>query len=170
MALDTQILLFAAAHRSQGLDQLFRGVTWLGSLYVLAPLALALSAVLAQLQKRWEAWFLVIGLSGATLLVHVLKLVLARPRPAVGERLVALPPDSSFPSAHTMQATAFMLCVLLVVYRIWPQWGTLTALVAALSILLVGASRIYLQVHYPSDVLAGLVLGGAWVLLVRKLL
>ena len=170
MSLDTRILLFAAAHRSQGLDQLFPSVTWLGSLYVLAPLALVIAAVLTQLQKRWEAMLLVIGLSGATLLVHLLKLVLARPRPAVAERLAALPSDSSFPSAHTMQATAFMLCILFIVYRIWPQWGALTALVAALLILLVGASRIYLQVHYPSDVLAGLMLGGAWILLVRKLL
>jgi len=169
MFLDKQILLFAAAHRSEGLDALFRGITWLGSLYLLVPLASGGVAVLLYLQKRWEALLLVVGLAGATLLVHLIKLVLARPRPAVAERLVALPWDSSFPSAHTMQITAFALCAVVIVRRVWPDWWALAAAIAVTLIVLVGASRVYLQVHYPSDVLAGLALGIGWVVLAQKI-
>lgn len=169
MSWDQQILLFAAAHRSENLDAFFRGITWLGSLYVLAPLASLMAAGLLYLQKRWEAALLVVGLGGATLLVHAIKLLLARPRPAVAERLVALPWDSSFPSAHTMQIVAFTLGVAVVVRRLWPHWWAVAAVAAAALIVLVGASRVYLQVHYPSDVLAGIVLGSGWIALAQKL-
>lgn len=166
---DKEILLFAAAHRSDTLDTFFRSITWLGSLYLLVPLTLLSAAVLGYWQKRLEAGLLIVGLGGATLLVHLLKSVLARPRPALGERLVPLPWDSSFPSAHTTQITAFTLCMVLVIHRLWPQGWILAAVMAAILILLVGASRIYLQVHYPTDVLAGMLLAGIWIALAQRL-
>ncbi|MER2557887.1 MAG: phosphatase PAP2 family protein [Candidatus Competibacter denitrificans] len=169
MSWDNDILLFAAAHRSDALDTLFRAVTWLGSLYLLIPLTLFSSAWLWHFQKRWEAELLVVGLGGATLLVHLMKLIFARPRPALGERLVPLPWDSSFPSAHTMQIAAFALCAVLITRRIWPQAWAVVAVLAVALIVLVGASRIYLQVHYPSDVLGGLVLSCLWIALAQQI-
>lgn len=168
MWVDHQILLFAATHRTEGLDIFFRGVTWLGSLYVLGPLTLLIAGGLFYWGKQTDAWFLVVGLGGATVLVHIVKLVLARPRPAIGERLVPLPWDSSFPSSHTMQIAAFSLCVVLIICRLWPHWWLTAAALAVLLVLLVGVSRIYLQVHYPTDVLAGIVLACAWVALAHK--
>lgn len=170
MSWDNDILLFAAAHRSDAFDTFFRAVTWLGSLYILIPLTLFSSAWLWHFQKRWEVELLVVGLGGATLLVHLMKLIFARPRPALGERLVPLPWDSSFPSAHTMQIAAFALCALFIIRRIWPQGWAVAAVLAGALILLVGASRIYLQVHYPSDVLAGVVLSGIWITLAQRML
>ena len=170
MSWDNQILLFAAAHRSEGLDCFFRGVTWLGSLYVLTPLVALIAAVLLYLHKRWETGLLVVGLGGAALLVRLAKLLLARPRPALVEPLVALPADSSFPSAHTAQIVAFTLCMVLIIRRILPDWQFAAATVALLLAVAVAASRIYLQVHYPSDVLGGIVLAIAWVALTQKLL
>ncbi len=169
MSWDNDILLFAAAHRSEALDTFFRGVTWLGSLYLLVPLALLSAALLGYFQKRWEASLLIVGLGGATLLVHLIKLISARPRPAVGERLVPLPWDSSFPSAHTTQIAAFTLCALVIILRIWPHWWIVAAVATIALIVLVGASRIYLQVHYPSDVLAGIVLAGVWIALAQRI-
>lgn len=166
---DKEILLFAATHRSEILDAFFRGITWLGSLYILVPLTLLSAALLGYWQKRLEAGLLLVGLGGATLLVHILKLALARPRPMLGERLVPLPWDSSFPSAHTTQITAFILCMVLVIHRLWPQGWILAATIAAVLILLVGASRIYLQVHYPTDVLAGMLLAGIWIALTQRI-
>lgn len=170
MSWDHQILLFMAAHRSDGLDGGFRAVTWLGSLYVLAPLAVLLVAVLLYFQKRWEALMLGVGLGGAVLWVHLAKALVARPRPALVEPVIALPADSSFPSAHTAQIVAFTLCVVLIVRRLWPEWQFAALAVAALLIILVAASRIYLQVHYPSDVLGGFLLGIGWIALTRKIL
>ncbi len=170
MSWDNQILLFMAAHRSEGLDYCFRGVTWLGSLYVLTPFAILIATVLLHLQKRWEALLLVVGFGGAALWVHLAKALLARPRPALVEPLIALPADGSFPSAHTTQIVAFALCVVLIVRRIWPEWQFAAVTVAAMLIAVVATSRVYLQVHYLSDVLGGIALGIGWVALARKIL
>lgn len=79
-----------------------------------------------------------------------------------------MPSDWSFPSAHTAQATAFFLSVTLVAFQVLPPvWATLFALLSLLLACLVGYSRIYLQVHYVSDVLAGMVLAAIIVFAVR---
>ena len=170
MSWDQQILLCMAAHRSEGLDVGFRAVTWLGSLYVLAPLTVLLIAVLLYFQKWWEVLMLVVGLGGAVLWVYLAKAILARPRPTLVDPVIALPTDGSFPSAHTTQVVAFALCVVLIVRRLWPEWQFAALAVAALPIILVAASRVYLQVHYPSDVLGGFLLGIGWIALARKIL
>ena len=85
---DNQILLFAAAHRSEALDGFFRAVTWLGSLYVLAPLVALLALALLYFQKRWEALLLVVGVGGVALWVRLAKALLARPRPALTLSLI----------------------------------------------------------------------------------
>jgi undecaprenyl-diphosphatase len=86
------------------------------------------------------------------------------------EPLIAMPADSSFPSAHTTQIVAFALCIVLIVRRIWPEWQFVAATVAVLLAVVVAASRIYVQVHYPSDVLGGIALGIIWVALMKKIL
>lgn len=170
MSWDDQILLFAAAHRSEGLDDVFRGMTWLGSLYVLGPLAIVIAAILLYFQRRWECVLLAVGFGGATLLAHLAKALLARPRPNLVEPVIALPTDGSFPSAHTAQIVAFALCAVLIIRRTLPDWQLVAAMVAVTLAAVVATSRVYLQVHYPSDVLGGIVLGIGWVALVRKIL
>lgn len=170
MSWDHSILLFTAAHRSDALDGFFRAVTWLGSLYVLAPLVALLVVILLYVQKRGEALLLVVGVGGVALWVHLAKVLLARPRPALMEPLIAMPADSSFPSAHTAQIVAFVLCVALIARQTLPAWQLAVALVAALLAAVVAASRVYLQVHYPSDVLGGIALGIGWIVLARKIL
>ena len=144
----------------------FKVYTWFGSILVLLPCAMVIGVALQRMQRIHDAILLLGGLGGVSILAHLLKLVFARPRPQVDEMLVAMPNDFSFPSAHTAQAVAFALAFVMVmskdltgveVYSLW----TLLALAAGL----VGYSRIYLQVHYISDVLAGAVLAIIWVLL-----
>lgn len=170
MPWDAQILLFAAAHRSETLDVFFRGVTWLGSLYVLAPITILMSAFLLYRQKRWEALLLIIGFGGAVLLAHLAKMLLNRPRPDLITPLVALPADSSFPSAHTTQIVAFTLCMVLIIRKAMPEWQFSAALIAFMLVIAVAVSRIYLQVHFPSDVLGGIALSILWVALVQRIL
>jgi undecaprenyl-diphosphatase len=170
MSWDNQLLLFVAAQRTEGLDAFFRGVTWLGSLYVLVPLAAVGTTVLLSLQKRWDALLLVFGFGGAVLLVHLAKALLARPRPDLLEPLIAMPTGGSFPSAHTAQIVAFALCAVLILRRSFPEWQSAAMAVAAILIAVVAISRVYLQVHYPSDVLGGIAFGVAWIALVRTML
>jgi undecaprenyl-diphosphatase len=167
---DHYILLFAAAHRSAGLDYFFRSVTWCGSLYVLAPLTVLIIAALLRLRKQSEALLLAVGFGGATLLVYLAKIAINRPRPALVEPLIALPFGSSFPSGHTTQMVAFALCLTLIIRRIWPRWQFTVAALAIGLTAAVAVSRIYLQVHYPTDVLGGIILGVAWVALAQHIL
>ena len=96
-----------------------------------------------------------------------IKLLVARPRPChtdpLFELLIPLPLDYSFPSGHTMSSFAAAT----VLYRVRRSWGIGAFIIGTL----IGFSRLYLYVHYPSDVLAGMVLGilvGMLVLWARK--
>ncbi|MGH8563093.1 MAG: phosphatase PAP2 family protein [Gammaproteobacteria bacterium] len=169
-SIDTALLSFAAAHRSELLDQLFRGITWLGSLYVLIPAGIALASLLAHRRNRFEALLLGMGLGGAALMAYTIKRILMRPRPALYPLLIELPVSDSFPSAHVAHATAFFLCLVLIVRRQAPEWTGWVAFGTLVVVACVAASRIYLQVHFPSDTLGGMVLGVLWVSVVYKLM
>ncbi|MGQ0591710.1 MAG: phosphatase PAP2 family protein [Gammaproteobacteria bacterium] len=170
LSLDAAILAFAAAHRSEILDQLFRGITWLGSLYVLIPTGIALVSLLAHRRNRFEAWLLGIGLCGAALMAHTIKGIVARPRPELYPLLIELPVSDSFPSGHVAQASAFFLCLTIAVRRLAPEWAWWVTCAALVMVACVATSRIYLQVHFPSDTLGGMVLGALWVTVLYKLM
>lgn len=157
--LDASLLGLFHGLRSPVLDGFFLLTTWLGSLWLLAPLSIAA----AILQRHWFLPLALLLASGAS---HAIKIAVARDRPGLHETLVALPADLSFPSAHSAQAAAFAVAVALAfpAWRRWPALPLLTALVV-----LVGLSRLHLQVHWPSDVLAGWVLGVLMALLAWRL-
>lgn len=171
-ALDTAGLALANALRSEMLDRLMAGVTWLGSLAVLLPWAVLVAWRRLQAGHRLEAVFIPLALIGASVLAHLSKLWVARPRPELYYLTTAMPADWSYPSAHTMQAMAAGLACFLVLRRRqtgWPGQWTLAALIGGL-VMLVGLSRIYLQVHFPSDVLAGGLAAAFWVFGLHALL
>jgi undecaprenyl-diphosphatase len=156
-------LTLAHAARVPWLDSLFLALTWLGSLAVLLPLAL-----LFWWSRRGErsAAFVALALIGASALGHLAKLILARPRPDLFPPLIAMPEDWSFPSAHAAQVTAFALAWLL---RPGASPGRIEIAILLAAAAVVFTSRLYLQVHFPSDVLAGAMLASLWVLLLRRL-
>ncbi|MBK8768374.1 MAG: phosphatase PAP2 family protein [Burkholderiaceae bacterium] len=107
------------------------------------------------------------AVGGAWLLAHAGKLLVVRPRPDLYPALIAMPAEFSFPSAHAMQITAFALAwVAAAGWR--PGWAGAAA--AASIILVVALSRLYLQVHFPSDVAIGVIAGAAWVIGLRLFL
>jgi undecaprenyl-diphosphatase len=149
----------AHALRSGWLDAMMQGITWLGSLMLLVPLTVLVAWLLLRSRRRREAGFLLLALIGSSALSHVFKLWVARPRPDLFPTWLDMPGDWSFPSAHAMQATAAALAWLLVARRTRALW----AILLGLAVLLVGLSRIYLQVHFPSDVVAGTLAALLWV-------
>lgn len=155
-------LSLAHAWRSPWLDGVFLSLTWLGSLFLLLPLVAIAGFLLWRAGQRGAARFLVVALTGAALLAQATKHLTLRPRPDLYPALDSVASPFSWPSAHAMQVTAFAVALLLVVNRLVPRhrWRLLPVLVAVVA--LVGVSRLYLQVHYPSDVLAGTIAAACW--------
>lgn len=133
-----------------------------------APVYIAVFAVVV----GWLLWrrlprlalFVVVTVAGSSLLNQVVKVAVDRSRPVLPDP-VAHANGMSFPSGHAQSAVvaySVLLLVFLPVLR--GTWRPTAVAVAVLMILGIGFSRVALGVHYVSDVLAGYVLGGAWVL------
>lgn len=142
------------------MDNFILIITWFGSSYLLLPLTACICLLFIRAGRSREALLLGLSLTITIFSVHMVKLMMRRPRPTVTDLLlVPMPPDWSFPSAHTAQSAAFFLALCIIAIRILPPFlAGLVTLFNLLMIGLVGYSRIYLQVHFVSDVLAGLVL------------
>lgn len=168
LALDASVL--KAMHRAAtpARTALARDLSRIGEPDVLGPITAALVVALAVLRRgRWAA-LLTLEVGGAAALDLVGKPIFGRPRPELYPHLVR-ETNFSFPSGHAMGGLAFFLALHLLLWhalpRAWRWVGVLDLLLA----LAIGASRPYLQVHFPSDVLAGWAFGAGWVLLVHLL-
>jgi undecaprenyl-diphosphatase len=157
-----------ADERSAGLTAAARVVTWAGSAFVLAPLALICCLVLFSAGLRREAFAVAVSLAGAMLISDTVKLLVSRPRPAV-EHLQSVT-GSSFPSGHATQASAFWFSLVLALQtaRVAPLLTRMAAGLALALVLAVALSRVYLGVHYPADVIAGVLLGTGWAVFVAR--
>lgn len=137
--------------------------TALGGVSVLTLLTiLAVGLLLAQ--RKWRrALFLAGAISGGALLNAGLKIGFARPRPELVAHLVKVH-DLSFPSGHAMNSAVVYLTLGVLLARAENGRGVKAYIVggAILLTLLVGCSRVYLGVHYPTDVLAGWTVGASW--------
>lgn len=162
VAFDAPILAWLTEHRTGLLTQVALFLDLTGSIYLLGPVSLLIAAWLWRFRRR-AAVFLVLSMAGAWGLNLAAKVLVGRLRPELFDRL-SIAPGYSFPSGHTMVSTAFFLTLFLISWRSPPRDRWLVGSSSALLIFAVGASRSYLQVHYPSDVLAGWLLSGAWVL------
>ena len=145
------------------LELAMRDVTALGSTSVLALVALAALGYLVILRRWGTALMLACAVAGGLVASHALKLLIERPRPALvphGVPVLTL----SFPSGHaTMSAVVYLtLGALLASLQPSRRAAVYLLAVAVLLTVLVGFSRVYLGVHWPSDVLAGWALGAAW--------
>ncbi len=159
--LDGPFQRVALAGRSEAVTSVVLFVTELGALWTLAALTLGIGLALWRVHRR-SSLYLLLGAGGAGLLNLGAKWLAQRPRPS-GLSL-AEASGFSFPSGHAMASMGCFLALYFVTRRTRPgvQWVVLAAALIATGA--VGASRVYLGVHYPSDVLAGWSLGAAWVI------
>jgi membrane protein DedA with SNARE-associated domain len=135
-------------------------VSWLGSALAVG-LAAAICAALLAWRRRWvEFWVLVGGMAITQTGIGVLESAVDRPRPP--DPLVS-GAGSSFPSSHAAHSVFYLWLAITIILRLRPGMARATAVVVAGFVLtaLIGLSRVYLEVHYLSDVSAGWALGAA---------
>lgn len=144
-------------------EEVARDVTALGSTAILAYVTLAVCGFLALSGRRSAALLVAVSIGGGALLSSVLKFGFDRPRPDLVPHAVEVY-SASFPSGHAMLSAVTYLTLGALIARVEPRWRTKIFVIglAVVTTLLVGVSRIYLGVHWPTDVLGGWCLGAAW--------
>jgi undecaprenyl-diphosphatase len=162
-AFDDALLSWIGRYRTSLLDSVMLEITALGTGTVVMMVVFVAGLFLWLNQHKHSAGLLVVATLGGLLLNNLLKAGFGRPRPDV----IAWSTHASFysfPSGHAMSATVVYSTVAYLAARLQRTRKARVAMMATafIVILLICASRLYLGVHYPSDVLAGMVIGLAW--------
>lgn len=162
--LDRAVTLWSRGLPLPGGAPAARAITSLGDSRFVYPMTGLVAAVLALRGRRVSAILFVASVGGGGLLEVLLKLAYQRPRPDLVVPLVRV--DSfSFPSGHATLAAVFFGGVAAIVFHVTPRRGARASAVAAAVLVAgsVGLSRVYLGVHWATDVAAGFLIGLFWV-------
>ena len=169
-SMDTHLLLSMRAADNpsepwgpEWVHEMARDLTGLGGTAILTGLSLAAVGYLALIRKFHLMTFLIVAIGGGIVVSTLLKLGFDRPRPDLvphGSHVYT----KSFPSGHSMMAAVTYLTLGALLARIQRRRSqrAYILIIACLATLAVGASRVYLGVHWPTDVLAGWAVGSAW--------
>lgn len=158
--MDRAILIWIHQDATPALDTLFRVSNELGTLpFCAALIVAALVCHLARRERREAMAWVVVGLA-TLLLTETIKLAVGRQRPALWPHLVTVS-GFAFPSGHAMASAALFPLLGWVALRARRRWRALGYALGLVVAAYVGAGRLYLGVHWPSDVLAGWALGMA---------
>ena len=167
LSFDRTILEFINHHSSPFFDSFFVAITNFGGALVVAIITFGIFAWLVNRRMPYRAVFILVSVGGTSLINLLLKSLFQRARPNLWERLIH-ETSFSFPSGHAMASSALAACIIALL------WGTkcrILAIISALSyMLLIGFSRLYLGVHYPTDILGGWLVSVLWVIIVGSLL
>jgi undecaprenyl-diphosphatase len=141
-------------------------LTALGDVATLTLMVAFSAGLLATLGRRRLAAFLLGATLSGALVLSLLKGWFERPRPMVIEHWATFG-SASFPSGHAANSAIVYLSIAVLVAGVVPsRWSRVyVAAAAVLLVVAIGISRLYLGVHWPSDVLAGWAFGGGWALL-----
>ncbi|MGE0799358.1 MAG: phosphatase PAP2 family protein [Lautropia sp.] len=161
LAIDEALLRFMQAQAAPALDRWMLTLSLIGSGPWIAAFDVVVATALA-MRRRWlDALFWILATGGAALLNVAAKHNYGRIRP---DLWVSIAPETSFsfPSGHTMQSMAVATALVILLWHTRARYPVMAA--GAAFTLLVGTSRIYLGVHFPTDVAAGWLASLAWVL------
>ncbi|HEX5333516.1 MAG TPA: phosphatase PAP2 family protein [Cellulomonas sp.] len=164
---DARTIDWLVAHRTPTMNT----ATHIGSSISDTYTAIAVTVVVVLLLRwrlgRWfESWIVVAAIAGELLVFVAITATVHRARPAV-ERLDPAPPTSSFPSGHTAAAIALYGCVAILLLVLWPGVASRLAGCVLFAVpFVVGFSRLYRGMHFPSDVLFGAIGGALWLAVV----
>ena len=157
---DVPLLHFIHNHLTSRYDPWMIATTDLGNAWIILPATLIIIWLFVREQRMREAGFLLLAVAGTLLLNVILKVLFHRERP---DFWTSPAPESSygFPSTHCMLTMALALVLLVLLWRTRGRWPVL--IIGGLLVLAVGFSRLYLGVHYPSDILAAWSITMAWI-------
>ena len=148
------------------LQVMFRDITSLGGYALVVLISLAVIGYLLMDGKRGAAVWVLVSVGGGAVLSNLLKLAIERPRPGLVAHMVEVN-TTSFPSGHATLAAVTYLTLGALLSRVEARRrAKIYVLTVAVALtVLIGVSRIYLGVHWPTDVLAGWCVGAAWAML-----
>jgi membrane-associated phospholipid phosphatase len=160
--LDTAVREWLIERRAAGWTEAMKVASTIGSAWVLTPVAVVVALVLAVRGARADALLVALVTLGVLVLGPLLKLIIERPRPA-DDRLV-LVNSWAYPSGHSLTSMAVVgVLTVLAVRHLRARLARVAAVVVGVALVAaVGISRIYLGVHWPTDVLAGWLMGAMW--------
>lgn len=161
---DTTVLFSLRQIHKPGLNALMKGITFLGEPGFLIALTIGIGSILLLQRRVAEGIALPVSALGATGLNYLLKDVFARARPELWERSVNVN-FYSFPSGHaTVSLVIYGLIGYLLATHLSRNWRVWVVVATVLLILAIGLSRLYLGVHWPTDVIAGYAAGLVWLI------
>jgi undecaprenyl-diphosphatase len=164
---DQAMMAFVHGVRSDGLTPVATFLSWIGDVMMNIVLAVVALAILFQaFKKRSELVMFLVAVGGSQILNILLKHSIMRARPL--ETAIVMEDGFAFPSGHSMAAVALYGTLTYLLWKHVPARAgrVLMVLVSLLMIAGIGLSRVYLGVHYPSDVIGGYLLSAAWLLAV----
>jgi undecaprenyl-diphosphatase len=167
-SIDSSITSWMVAHRTDALTTFARAASTVGSQKVLTPLVGVVTVLLVARRRLVLAGFLVAAWGGALLLYTLTKASVTRPRPPTDIWLTHTA-SSSFPSGHATQSLGTFVALALVGAAFVARARTAALALAVVLGAWVGWSRVYLGVHWTTDVVAGWVIGAVWVVAVAWL-
>jgi undecaprenyl-diphosphatase len=169
-AMDNAILLAVAKTRTPWLTIAAIDVTALGSITLVVLFSVFTLVVLLVLRDRLGAFQLLAASAGAGILTIVTKDIIERTRPEQAQQLIAVS-GFSYPSGHSLSTSALYITIAIIACQYVQHSGARAAIFLAVAVVLVmiGASRVYLGVHYATDVVSGISLGAAWALVLAGL-
>jgi membrane-associated phospholipid phosphatase len=164
---DPALLAWFHAHATPAWDAIMVGASAVGVWWGVVPFSILFALFLAARKRTAPAFFFTLSMVGSGVLNAATKQLFGRERPALWAS-PATEASFSFPSGHTMGSMALATSLVVLAWPTRVRWLVVAA--GALLVLLVSASRVYLGVHYPSDVLAGWMASLAWVLGLKHLI
>ncbi len=160
---DTALMDLIHSYDSPHMNEVMHGATAVGSHVVVGTVAGMTAIHMFRRHRKHDAWTIIISTGGAMVLNAALKAIFQRQRPQELARRIRLPRSHSFPSGHSLlSAATYPIVAHHLVETQSPQQQMVVHAFVASAILGVGFSRVYLGVHFPSDVLGGFAAGLGW--------
>ena len=165
--LDTAILIWLHHFATPTLNRIATVLTNLGGPGVIVGVTLITALILYAQHRRRAMTMLLLGVGGTAIINLVLKTAFARLRPDLWVQVVT-EKSFSFPSGHAMITSALALTIILMLWHTRWRWYALIGGIIYAGV--IGLTRVYLGVHYPTDVLGGWLVSFIWVIIVNEVL
>lgn len=164
---DRSILLAIHQTAQPRFDRFAVMLTQLGTYWGVLPMSVIGVGFLFFRQQWRKGFYLLTTMLGAALLSRTFKLLLHRQRPHFWDLFYPLPSDYSFPSGHALFSLTFALAIIILAWNSRWRWGVL--LMGSSFAIAIAWTRLYLGVHYPSDIFGGWLIAIAWTVSMGKL-